>query len=163
MDQDSNNMSEKQLENIRQIIAQEMMDKHRSNKRKEKNDSGSDEDVGCMAMLKKISCTLNCGGSTCSIKETEHTSGSTTPSVSPSVSVESIYINKEQMPDSVSLANVQPMPIPTPAPKSRKRPVKKQMEANQSPTEQDSTAPAVKKVRRSSKKKQPPQVETPAQ
>ena len=30
-----------------------------------------DQDVGCFDLLKKISCTLSCGGTTCSIKETD--------------------------------------------------------------------------------------------
>jgi len=35
-----------------------------------------EEDPGCLALLKKISCSLQCGGTTCSIKETEQVSAS---------------------------------------------------------------------------------------
>ena len=30
-----------------------------------------EEDPGCLALLKKISCSLQCGGTSCSIQETE--------------------------------------------------------------------------------------------
>jgi hypothetical protein len=53
-------------------------------------DSPSDEDnPGCLALLKKISCSLQCGGTSCSIKETEPVSASS-PSASSCESLTSI-------------------------------------------------------------------------
>ena len=51
-------------------------------KRKHRQDPVNDKDdedastVGCLSFLKKISCTLSCGGTTCSVKETEPLSSS---------------------------------------------------------------------------------------
>jgi hypothetical protein len=128
-------------------------------KHKTKAASDSDEDVGCMALLKKISCTLQCGGSTCSIKETEHTSGSNTPSVSPTVSMESLPVIKaQQSPELVSMTqeNLEQIPGPTPVQKKRKRSTKKQEVVQKPNDEGDPPAPVVKKVRRTSRKKQEP-------
>ena len=46
------------------------------------------DDVGCLSFLKRITCTLSCGGTTCSIKETEPvtSSSSESESLSPSSS-----------------------------------------------------------------------------
>jgi len=57
----------------------------------------SDEDnPGCLGLLKKISCTLHCGGSSCSIKETEQmTSASSSSSPSEASSCESLNNTKK--------------------------------------------------------------------
>ena len=48
-------------------------------------DTDSDAaDQGCLGLLKKLSCSLQCGGNSCSIKETESTSPSDTVSSSSS-------------------------------------------------------------------------------
>jgi hypothetical protein len=111
------NMSKEELESLkREIIANHQKLKHRSD--------DDDDNHGCLALLKKLTCSLQCGGSTCSMKETETgSSKSPTPSIS---SLESDLVSP---------------------PKRRKRPAKKQAEDPLGP-------PAVKKVRRSTKKKE---------
>ncbi len=64
-------------------------------------DSDDSKDHGCLAILKKLSCTLQCGGTTCSVKETEHNSLSPSPtsslaSPSSSSSYESLALDQKK-------------------------------------------------------------------
>lgn len=105
-------------------------------KRKEDSSHWTDNHFGCLALLRKLTCSLQCGGTTCSIKETENMSGSSqspTPSVS---SFESVQLE----PMAVEAA-----PVCVPVKQARKRPAKKLSKQEDS---------AVKKIRRPSKKKQ---------
>jgi len=86
-----------------------------------------EEDPGCLALLKKISCSLQCGGTTCSIKETEQVSAS-------SLSASSCE----------SLTSVEPK-----KPSARKR-----RASSKPPQAKDDVGPA-KRVRRACKKSLP--------
>lgn len=118
----------------------DVIDYNRPDRKEQLKARDNEEDVsGCWDVLKKLSCTLQCGGKSCSIKETEQQSGSTTPSLSPSL-------------ESVSFDIVEPKPITT-APKRRKQSHKKSIDPDGT---QEPSVPAVKKVRKISKKKQQP-------
>lgn len=153
MEQDSDNISFQERERLKQEFRNRCkqdeaeykayLENKKTKARSKKRDYDSDEEVpGCWQILKKLSCTLQCGGTSCSIKETEQQSDSTSPpSVSPSL-------------ESINFEQVDPQPMPS-APKSRKKPQKKKMEAaNGQDVNTESSAPAVKKVRKTSKKKQ---------
>lgn len=87
-------------------------------KRRRKQDPVNDEDastVGCLSFLKKISCTLSCGGTTCSIKETEPLSSSSSTGSSPTTTGSSAATPPSPLrPEAVSAAQ-------TPQKKSTKR------------------------------------------
>lgn len=103
-------------------------------KQSNKLDHSDEETPGCLGLLKKISCTLQCGGSTCSIKETEQLSSS-----SPSVS----SCESEKKPDK-------------PKPRPRKRKVSKPPLEPQQSVQDSVVVPAPqKRVRRTSKKNVP--------
>lgn len=147
MDQESSNISRQDLENLKKEIIftynKEMAKRQTNKDRKRKHSSGfdSDEDLGCLALLKKLTCSLQCGGSTCSIKETEQASDSSkspTPSMSSASSLESMPLD-------------QATPQPAVASKRRKRQAKKQTDSDN--VTEESSVPVVKKARRSSKKK----------
>jgi len=55
--------------------------KKRTNRPRKKNVVCTDDDPGCLGVLKKLTCSLQCGGTSCSIKETEQLSTSS-PSAS---------------------------------------------------------------------------------
>lgn len=55
----------------------------------QKSSPNEAEQPGCLALLKKISCSLQCGTTSCSIKETEQVSSSS-PSASSCESVASV-------------------------------------------------------------------------
>lgn len=132
-------------------------DEYKAYLKEQKMKENKEEVIGCWDVLKKLSCTLQCGGKSCSIKETEQKSGSTTPST-PS-SLESVgFVHEEP-----KLVNHPPVdhtpegqkPITT-APKRRKRSQKKTVGCVGA-TQEDNpepSVPAVKKVRKISKKKQ---------
>lgn len=68
-----------------------------------KQDSGyisDDEDIpsGCLGILKKMSCTLQCGGTSCTVKETEQHNPSDTSSVTVSSSTQSLSDNTTKKP-----------------------------------------------------------------
>ena len=87
-------------------------------KRRRKQDPVNDEDastVGCLSFLKKISCTLSCGGTTCSIKETEPLSSSSSTGSSPTTTGSSAATPPSPLrPEAVSA-------VQTPQKKSTKR------------------------------------------
>jgi len=132
MEQERNNMSRQQP------TPPHSRQKPKSHKR----DHECDEDnVGCLSILKKLSCSLQCGGTSCSIKETEHTSGSsgsTTPVASEASSFGTIDVEQEQ-------------PKPIPAPKVRKRSSRKKSDVVNAL--ESTEPPVVKRARRPSKKK----------
>lgn len=99
----------------------------------------SDEDTpGCLGLLKKISCTLHCGGSTCSIKETEQLSSS--PSAESYESCESLKPPKAK-----------------PRPRKRKITSKPPSVSSENPDAVQDIAIPKKRVRRSPKKKNVPE------
>jgi len=136
MEHDLDNKSRQELRReIEQELKQEMAKykKYKQDETHKKNDLDDYAKLGCLALLRKLTCSLQCGGTSCSVKETEQQSGSTSPSVSASSSLESVAVE-------------QPSAV-----KSRKRPQKKKQVQD---TNADPTAPVVKKARRPSKKKQ---------
>lgn len=165
MEHEASNISKEELVRFKRLIQEANMGKHGSRKRKHPAaGSDSDEDHGCFALLKRLTCSLQCGGSTCSIKETEHTSGSSkspTPSMS---SLESMQLDPQPLVGSSTSIAVAPAPAPavaapaTPPTKVRKRPAKKHSNA----TTVDSTVPpAVKKVKRTYNKKKKQEQQQP--
>jgi hypothetical protein len=102
------------------------------------NQNGEDT-PGCLGLLKKISCTLHCGGSTCSIKETEQLS--TSPSVESCESCESL-----QKQSKVKAR-----------PRKRKLSSKSPSVVSENPETIQDIATPKKRVRRSPKKKHVPE------
>lgn len=95
-------------------------------------DQSDEDNPGCLGLLKKISCTLQCGGSTCSIKETENISSSPTES---------------------SCESVKPPEKPKARP--RKRKVVEKPPPSTIESQESEVTPPKKRVRRTSKKNVP--------
>lgn len=152
-------MSEQQLrQHIEEQYKQELAEYKKMIQQQQhtcKHNHEVDENLGCLALLRKLTCSLQCGGTSCSIKETEQTSRSTTPSVSSLGSIDLEQHDPMQRSPSEPPSQVEQQP-PL-ASKSRKRPQKKKSNVSV-PQEvtMDPPAPAVKKARRPSKKKQVP-------
>ena len=58
-------------------------------------------DQGCFGLLKKLSCTLQCGGTSCSIKETEPIDSGSSVTLSPS---ETVFSSSSSLDGSQSVA-----------------------------------------------------------
>ena len=123
-------------------------------------DTDSDPaDQGCFGLLKKLSCSLQCGGTSCSIKETEPIDSCSSVTLSPTETVSSPSSSSSSLDDSQS---VPPPGSSTKKLAAKKRKLKTSQAAASSDLVQDPNfdgamqPPPVKKInrRRSPKKTQ---------
>lgn len=115
--------------------------KKKQKKRKRRDKAGSaspDAPIGCLDVLKKISCTLACGGTVCSVQE-QDTGSVTTDETSSSAS------------RSPSLETVQPATVPS-RPKTQRRPRVSKTSADTASAPENSPSPPKKKAPRVSKR-----------